>query len=137
MATLDEKTGVRLSIATLIAFGVTVAGAVKYQSDWEAEQELQTSFAKTTAEHALTVAEGAAKGVEDLSLVVRVSNIRRDIKDLQAELRALRRELEEHPDSILIKDQIDDVERELTELENILRCYRTVDDTDRCEEFNL
>ena len=137
MAEISERTGVRLSFATLIGLGAAVVGAVNYQASWEEAVKAETDAAFERADAAYLLAESATDGVEELSLIVRVSNIRRDIKDLQAELRSLKRELENHPDSDLIRDQIEDVENELEELENILRCYRTAQDADRCEEHNL
>lgn len=129
--TLSEQTHIRMTIAGLIGLGVTAFGAAAFVM----EQDGITKEATRTAEMALEQAQDATHEVQELSLVVKIGNVQREIRDFQAELRELQREKETHPASSLIQGQILDVQHELSNLKLQLACLRQVspEEYERCE----
>ena len=131
---LSDKTVVNMSLSALgsgvVAIGLAVSAY--YETKGTLTKDIQSAL--TTGQQALQVAHDAKEEVASLTLTVRMENLKRDIKELEKELRALQRELAENPGSRLISDQIDQVERELQAQLRVLQCYRNSVVPERCGE---
>lgn len=119
---ISEKTHIRMSMVTTIAVAISLVGGVNYVNHIE-----------DRAHAALTVAEATSEEVEKLTLTVRISDVKRNLKDLQSELRSLKRAQADDPDSTLIRDQIAQVEDEIEQLASDLRCLRNSPEPERCD----
>ncbi len=102
--TLTKDTGVKLSIATLLAVLIWMGGA-----SWKVFGYVQTIAANTMA-------------IQSVSHSLKVGRISDELGDLRRERRNLKRALRTDPNDELLMDQIEEIEEEIEVLKEKLEC---------------